>query len=342
MSGPINARRVELHVTVGGKSATDHIKSDLLDFSFTDNAQGKADEISLTLADPEGKWSGAWKPKKGMEVTASLICLDWTGPGQHLSLPMGLFVVDKISLSGPPDKVTVKAVSAAKTTEMSEKKNTQGWENYTLNGIAGEIAGRHGYELMYEAPAHSFHRIDQREESDLTFLNRISRERGVNLKVHDGKMIVYGAKEWDAKGPGLTIKRKEDQFSPKSYSFEENSEGTFKKAEVDYHDAAKKENYTANVSPAGTPPSGQTIKLNQRVESAGEAIALGTAALRKKNESAETGSIEIMGNPALVAGITISIEGFGAYDGTYFVEKAEHKVSSGYTTSAEIRRILGY
>lgn len=338
----LTTRRVVLHVTIGGHNATDSIKSDLLDFSFVDNAKGKADEVSLTLADPDGKWSGAWKPQKGMELVARLECHNWREPDKHVSLPMGSFTVDSVGLAGPPDKITVKAVTAAKTSHISEEANTKGWENFTLRGIARELASKHGLALMYDAPDHSFKRQDQREESDLAFLHRLCKTCSVNLKIHDGKMIFYDAKKGDAQKPSLTIRKIGDQFSPSSYSFSEESNGTFEKAEVSYHDPTKNETYTATVEPGGTPPSGQMLKLNERVESHAAAISLGEAALREKNERAETANISVMGHPGLVAGITIKMKGFGGYDGIYFVEKAEHKVGSGYITSAELRKTLGY
>lgn len=338
----IKARNVILHVIIGGHNATDYIKPALLDFSFIDNAKGKADEISLTLADPDGKWSGAWKINKGMELVASLKCFNWCEPDKHIFLPMGHFTVDTIGLSGPPDKISIKAVSAAKTSHISEEQNTKGWEDFTLKGIATELAEKHGLKLMYNAPDHPFQRQDQREESDLAFLHRLCKSCSVNLKIHDGKMIFYDAKKGDAQNPSLSIKKKGEQFSPTSYSFSESSNGTFAKAEVNYHNPTKNENYTAVVSPEGPPPSGQTLKLNKRVESSAAAIALGESALREKNESAETANISVMGHPSLVAGITINIQGFGSYDGIYFVEKAEHKIGTGYTTSAELRKTLRY
>lgn len=49
-----------------------------------------------------------------------------------------------------------------------------------------------------------------------------------------------------------------------------------------------------------------------------------------------------MGHPGLVAGVTLSLTGFGRFSGSYFVNKAEHKIGSGYSTSAEVRRVLAY
>ena len=82
--------------------------------------------------------------------------------------------------------------------------------------------------------------------------------------------------------------------------------------------------------------------VNQRVESESDARELAQNALRNKNGGECTGSLEIMGHPGLVAGITIALTGFGAFSGDYFVEKAEHKIGGGYTTSAELRRTLTY
>lgn len=47
----------------------------------------------------------------------------------------------------------------------------------------------------------------------------------------------------------------------------------------------------------------------------------------------------MVGNPALMAGASISVGGFGAFDGTYVISKAVHTVSesAGYTTSITLR-----
>lgn len=336
------ARRTRLHVTINGKDVTGYIAPDLKEFSFKDEAKGKADEVQLTLVDKKKRWQNEWFIKKGSDITASLICLDWYGPGKDLSLPFGRFTVDEVELSGPPDLVKVKAVSAAKTTAMSEEKRTKGWETYSLQGIAGEIAGKHGYSLMYEAPDIKFGRVDQREESDLSFLNVLAKRYGVNLKVHDGRIILFGGREADAQKARLTIVKAGQSTSPESYSFKQSAQGTAKKAQVTYHDPAKRETVKEEVKPVGPPPSGQTLTLNQRAENSAQAIALGKGALRGANEKEVTASMEFMGFPALVAGITVECRGWGKYDGTYFVASVEHKVGQAYTTSAELRRTLAY
>lgn len=338
----LQARRVALTVHINGKNATNALAPDLKEFTFKDEAKGKADEVQLTLMDRDAKWHDAWCIQKGNTVTASLRCYDWYENGKNIALPMGSFTVDEIEYAGFPDVVKIKAVSAAKTTSMSEEKKTKGWETTTLKNIAQEIATKQQYTLMYTALDISLQRIDQREESDLTFLSRLATQFGVNLKVHDEKIIFFGAKEADAQKASLVITKKGSMHSPLSYSFKQSAQGKAKKAQATYHDPAKNETLQQTITPKEPEPSGQTLTLNQRAENAAQHMALTQGALRTANENETTASMEFMGMPSLVAGITVLVQGFGKFDGNYFVTSVEHKVAPAYTTSAELRRTLSY
>lgn len=344
-----DARRVHVSVQIGGHDATDFLEPYLLSFSFTDNASGKADSLQLELHDRDSKWMDDWMPQKGTAIVASVTCQDWFGQGQHGTLSCGTFTVDEVEFSGVPAKVSLKAVTASLSSGIRETARTKAWESYSLQGVANEVATAHGLTLLYDAPDLSFARQDQREESDLAFLTRLSAARGVNVKVHDGKLAVYAAKNGDSRASSLAIAKTGDQFSPTSYSFKEKSQGTaFTGCEVKYLDPDTRQvfSYAYNAEgkrvEAAAPTAKKVWAINQRVESEADARALAQNALRGKNQGECTGSIEIMGHPGLVAGITLSLTGFGHFSGAYFVEKAEHKIGSGYTTSAEIRRTLAY
>lgn len=344
-----NARRVALSVTIGGHEATSFLEPCLLSFSYTDNATGKADSLQIELQDRDGKWSSSWMPRKGTGVSAALNCLNWFGPGRHASLNCGSFKVDEVEFSGAPDKVSLKAVSASLNSGLRETARTKAWEGYNLRGVAAEVAARHGLTLLYDAPEHTFARQDQREESDLAFLTRLAGARGVNLKVHDGKLALYGAREADSRKAALTIPKTGGQFSPKSYSFKEKSQGTaFTGCEVSYRDPATQRVYSYAFDAGGNrvekaaADAQKVWTVNQRVESEADARTLAQNALRGKNGGECTGRLEIMGHPGLVAGVTLSLTGFGTFSGDYFVEKAEHRIGGGYATSAELRRVLAY
>jgi phage protein D len=49
-----------------------------------------------------------------------------------------------------------------------------------------------------------------------------------------------------------------------------------------------------------------------------------------------------MGNPALMAGITVDIVDYGQFSGRYYIESTTHSVgSSSYRTSFTAHRVLG-
>ena len=78
----------EVLITYNGTDITRDLRPYLLSFTFTDNAKGKADDISLTLQDRDSEWLRDWLPAKSDTITASILT-----PQQ--SLPCGSFSVDQ-------------------------------------------------------------------------------------------------------------------------------------------------------------------------------------------------------------------------------------------------------
>ena len=335
------ARRVTLNVTIDGHDAAGAIAPYLKSFTFTDNAHGKADELQLVLHNRDGKWSGLWKPKKGMPVTASLVCHDWERPGQTLSLPCGAFNIDEVEWSGPPDAITIKAVSSALTTGLRDTEKTRAWENTTFQAVAGQIAGENGLTLMYFGNAHPFKRQDQRRESDLAFVYRLAHERAMNCKAHDGKLILFDAEQAEAQGASLSIPKTGNLYSPKEYRFKDaSSNTTYTDVEVAYTDPVQGITHTATVEAAGDKADPKTLVLDKRVESAGEAIRLGKAGLHNANAREGTASITCLGCPKMTAGRTLELAGFGDFSGAYFIKQATHSLggAQGYTTALDLSR----
>lgn len=340
MNASPRARRVILAVTIDGHDATSVLSPSLLEFSYTDNAGGKADEVRLTLHDRDGKWIGPWKPRKGIPVMATLKCLDWERQGEDFSLPCGAFTIDEVEVSGPPDKVTIKAVSANLTGPLRETARTRAWENTSLETVAGQIAEEYGLSLLYTGKAHAFARSDQRNESDLAYLNRMASGRGMNCKVHDGRLILMDAQEAENRDTAVTLSRRGGMYSPRSYSFRDSSADTaFSDAEVAYADPATGTTHCASVAAADTANGVQkTLTSRQRAENAAQAQDMGGAALHAANVRSRTASVECLGCPRLVAGTTVGLDGFGDFSGLWFVQTATHRVSGsgGYTTSLEL------
>jgi len=257
-----------------------------------------------------------------------------------LSLPCGAFKIDEIEFSGPPDKIAIKAVAADLTGPLRDSKRTRAWENISLSEVAGQIAKENGLELYCQGDPHPFQRQDQRNESDISFLNRIALERGCHCKVHNGKLAIFDAEQAEGASPSLVIPKKESMYSPKSYSFRiASSQTAYAGAKVEYTDPKTGTTHLAEAKSAKTNQAGaKSLSLQTRVENASQAITLGRAKLHEQNRKEETVSLEIMGCPGIAAGQTVRLEGFGIFSGTYSVQTATHKVggSGGYTTNLEL------
>jgi len=127
------ARYAEVSIIYEGKDISRDIAPYLISFTYTDNASDKADDISLTLEDRARLWCGDWFPSKGDKILASIIVHNWEDESKTESLPCGLFEVDQIECSGPPNQVTIKAVSTLVSKPMRQEKHTKAWENVTLS-----------------------------------------------------------------------------------------------------------------------------------------------------------------------------------------------------------------
>ena len=84
---------------------------------------------------------------------------------------------------------------------------------------------------------------------------------------------------------------------------------------------------------------------NEKVSTREEARQLAMKRLRQKNKSEYKASFTLTGDTRLVAGVTVEVSGYGAFDGKYIIETATHSVSKsgGYKTDITLRRVLeGY
>lgn len=351
-----SARRASLAVSIDGHDATGWLDPSLIDLTYTDQASGKADEVQLTLHDRDGSWRNDWMPRKGMAVSARIVCHDWFAEGEDYELPCGQFRIDEVEYKGPPATVAIKAVSASLTGGLRDEAKTRGWEYKGLKALAGEIAWQHDLKLVWEGTDVTLGRVDQRNESDLAFIDRLATDRGMLCKVHDGKLAIYSRDGAEGQKADITVKpaafdgEPMTTLVPQSWSFKEKSSGTgYNGARVSYTNPV-----TGKVSMVQlrrkdgtnayglTPPQGhdKTLTSQQRAESPQDAVALAHGQLQRKNQNEATCTLDFMGDPRLVAGKVVRMEGFGKFSGPYLVKKATHKVSAreGYTTSLDLTR----
>ena len=334
-----NTRRVVAVIAYKGVDITADVAPDLTSFKYADN-EGKSDEIQLDLQDRDRKWQDPWLPKKGDSLTAAIRLENWRKEREVSQLNCGTFYIDDVSFKGPPDSISIKALSIPFTSGGKNTKHSRAWENSDLARILGDVATSAGLELLYDAPNFTYERVDQVKETDLAFAKRMARKEGLSIKVTDKKLIIYDELTYESKDAVRKIIR--GRSDVKSYSFSESAaEEQYKKVEVAYFDDKKKKTvkYTYDV-PGIT--SGATLKVKKTAKNLGEAMRWAKAEARNKNKHSKTGKLTLIGDENLVQGITVELEKFGAFSGKYFIESASHNVTGGYTVDINIREVLTY
>ncbi len=378
----INARRAQVVVNYNGKDISRELSDYLLDFTYTDAEPGTLDDLQIKLDDVARKWIGAWSPSIGDQILAYVKTVGWDQPGEIKKLPCGTFEVDSVDLAGPPDTVSIKAVSLPIAANIRQEKRTKAWEEASLHSIASEIAKRAGFSLLYEAHDNpKYERQDQQDVSDLGFLNELCKKEGIALKVTGKKLVLFDERVYEQKPASLTLTRGVSNILNYSFSFSAQDVAyvaceisyqpaavktkTTKKKKTDNKDkdktdtktaaaekkkAAKKKTKVAQpkpikitYKPPGAPATGPILKLNQSVSSQAEALRVARNELRNKNKESGKASLSLVGDVRLASGMTINVKGWGKFDAKYIVVSATHAVSSsGYTTVVEIRKVLGW
>ncbi|MBC8954953.1 bacteriophage late control protein D [Xenorhabdus sp. PB62.4] len=109
---------------IGGRQMT-ALNDRLLSLSLTDNRGFEADTLELAIDDADGKIE---LPPRGAEIA---VRLGWQGESL---INKGLFVVDEISHSGPPDRLEITARSADFREEFNIKREYS-WHDVTIGDV---------------------------------------------------------------------------------------------------------------------------------------------------------------------------------------------------------------
>ena len=196
---------------------------------------------------------------------------------------------------------------------------------------------------MYESAYNpAYDRVEQIKTSDIAFLRKLCHEAGISLKTTNKIIVCFDQAQYEAKEEVLIIQRGDGTYT--KYSVGTSTADTqYSSCRVRYNNPAKGQCITGTATDSKI-KSKQQLEIEARVASVGEAQALAEKALRLHNKFQKTASFTMIGNPDLVAGVTVKLQKFGGWDGKYLISQAVHKVgSSGYTTQIRLRNILeGY
>jgi phage protein D len=212
------------------RDITQDVSKYLLSITYTDKDQGESDELDITVEDVDGFWRNTWYPQKKDTLQLSI------GYDNGTLTDCGTFEIDEITLSGPPDVVTIKSLAAGISKAM-RTKNSQSFENLTLRQIAQFIASKHRFTLLGSIGNIKFNRVTQKKETDLGFLHRVSSDYGFLFSVRNKQLIFTSVFEIENGSSVIEI----DRTELRTYSLKDKTSETYKEANVKYHDPKHKE-----------------------------------------------------------------------------------------------------
>lgn len=310
----------------GTKDITKDVSKYVTNIDYTDFEHGQSDEIRITFEDSELLWQSSWIPSKGDVLTLSI-----GYEGQKL-LNCGKFEIDELEYETPPDTITVKAL-ATSIKKPLRQKNSIAYENKSLKQIASEIAKKHNLKLVGNIADVKIQRITQNQQKDLEFLKNLAEEYGYIFKITSDKLVFYETEK--LKSASVTkIFYKKDLSR---ISLSEKTSQKYKAVQVSYHNPKTGKTVKTTVKNPGV-VNGDTLKISTRCENKQQAILKAKAASTSGDTGIE-GSIELIGNQYLVAGINIELKGIGHFSGKYHVSQAHHTIdkSVGFKTILEVK-----
>lgn len=313
------------------------------EFSFTSNAEGQLDHISLQLQDRDGRvWQGEKWPLRGDILEPVIIVEDWKRNGDYHELICGQFELDQPTLTGPPDVIDLKGTTAKMKTSSQAEKKTTGWEKISLKQVAGDIVGRNGYGLVWKGKDKTYERLDQKFQADLAYLERLAREAGNVVKVVEGDVHIIDLQDMMHEPPSFIFSRLQSfEKGPaiETYSFTGQVNEKYKACQVIWQDTKKGERFSGVYNDPNVPRGETLVIIDKYAESNADAESIARQILTAKNRHNITGELTIIGDTFLKGGLTCLLKDFGGFSGKYLITQATHKPLGRYTVRLKIQGV---
>ncbi|CUI71032.1 Phage protein D [Achromobacter xylosoxidans] len=191
-------------VIVDGKDVTGNVRPRLQSLTITECRSDQADQLDLVLDDHDGRLE---LPARGVSVR---VLLGWESTGL---VDKGTFEVDEVEFSGPPDIITLRARSADMKSAL-RTRSARSFHGTTIKAIVETIAKAHGLTAVVGTFGNTkVQHIDQTDESDLAFLNRIGKRYDAVATVKDKRLlflpIEHGKTASGKDMPTITLSRRD-------------------------------------------------------------------------------------------------------------------------------------
>ncbi|MGB8452725.1 MAG: hypothetical protein WCD89_10360 [Anaerocolumna sp.] len=325
-------RRTALVLSYNGKTVTTAITDQLESFTHTDVASGETDTLAIILSEVKHQWINAWFPVEGDYIETSILVKDWNIQGDNRQLKCGKFLVDDFTFRGPPDVYNLNAISCPIESDFASTTKSKTWSKTTVKGIASTIAKTAGITLHYDAESYQIDKQEQSNETDMTFLFHICDSYGLALKIYNSKLVIFSESDYEKKAAIGTI----DKEDCTSYTLNGTLVGKYHGVVMKYTIAKTNKTYTYKYMAS---QGNRIFKVNEKADSLADAEIKAKARLRKNNKDARTINLNLKGDVKFIAGTCFNVTGFGKFNGKYYIDKAVHTLTNGYTVSLQMHQV---
>lgn len=315
--------RYEAVVKIG---ATDYSKQ-LESFSYTDEADGSSDSVSITLSDISGKWHNSKMPKAASKVIAKI---KKTGE-KTKTYACGIFHLDQIEFTGYPSSAIFSAVSDPVSYAFKTTQRNRTWKHTTFLQICKDISKTYkSLKVVYDAPTIPIAVLEQSKQTDSSLLKSLAEKYGCGVKIYANKIVVYSIERYENKKAVKTINV--NQMEP-GWTWQSTINGNYTGVKLTYKKTNGKKIETMHGS------AKRLLRLTEKADSKADAVRIALARVNKENADTTTLRFTLRSPDFVSATSTINITGLAKLNGKYFVTRVRHTISNGYKVQIECRKI---
>lgn len=324
-------------ITANGTDISERIADVFIGLSLTDQVGMDSDAIEIRVADPARK---ILAPELGGILTVSL------GYAHTGAISMGRWVLDGYDLELAPRVWSLHA-HAADLRGSLRSRRTAAYTQTTIGTLVATIAGRHSLRPIVDTSlaGTALERIDQTNESDISFLTRIGQWFDALVTVKQGALI------FALRGRGLTATG--EPITTINLTPSDVSEGTLSvevsemvdAVEARYRDIVNREDKWVRAGSAtGIPGQGaepdNVLRLRGLFARADVAQNACRAKLTALNRNRDSLNLVLPGRADILAETPLQLSGFAAeFDGRWVCSRVTHRLDSGgYRIEIEAER----
>lgn len=323
-------------VTLDGQDLTETLNPRLLSLSLTEHRAGEADELEIVLNDADGKLQ---IPRKGVRLSLAI------GWARGRDVPIGLidkgsFIVDEISVSGPPDIISIKARSADFTGSFRTRRE-RSYTDATVAQILGDIAADNGLSLRCDATlgAKPVPALGTGARSDAALLKALGRRFDAVATVKAGALIFAPIGKGRTAGgkaiPSLTIDRSQTDMR---FAYDQAQRDDYNGVEARWHSKGSASVQSVNVGGGGSGPAKRLRRIYASETSARHAAEAVNS--RMQRSGAKLRITLPLGRPDAYPDRSVTVTGYKAEINAqaWLIAEPRHQMdgSGGLVTSLQL------